>query len=70
MSTQLSVGHDTDQLIEILREDAGFEDDTTPMEEAHHLAFAMSCLHNEVDAENLIETTDDHVIVTIKIPRT
>lgn len=69
VATQLSMGRDTDQLIDILREDAGFDDDTDAMEEAHNLAFAMSRLNAEVEAENLVETTEDHVIVTIKIPR-
>ena len=69
VATQLSMGHDTDQLIDILREDAGFDDDTDAMEEAHNLAFAMSRLNAEVEAENLVETTDDNVIITIKIPR-
>lgn len=69
VATQLSMGHDTDQLIDILREDAGFDDGTDAMEEAHNLAFAMSRLNTEVEAENLVETTDDHVIITIKIPR-
>lgn len=53
-STQLSMGHDTDQLIEILREDAGFDDGTDAMEEAHNLAFAMNRLNAEVEAENLV----------------
>lgn len=70
MSTQLSMGHDTDQLIDILREDAGFDDGSEAMDEANNLAFAMSRLNSEVEAENLVETTDDHVIITIKIPRT
>lgn len=69
VATQLSMGRDTDQLLDILREDAGFDDDTDAMEEAHNLAFAMSRLNAEVEAENLVETTDDHVIITIKIPR-
>lgn len=69
VSTQLSMGRDTDQLIDILREDAGFDDGTDAMEEAHNLAFAMNRLNAEVEAENLVETTEDHVIVTIKIPR-
>lgn len=64
------MGHDTDQLIDILREDAGFDDGSEAMDEANNLAFAMSRLNSEVEAENLVETTDDHVIITIKIPRT
>lgn len=69
VATQLSMGRDTDQLIDILREDAGFDDGVDAMEVAYNLAFAMSRLNAEVEAENLVETTDDHVIVTIKIPR-
>lgn len=69
VATQLSMGRDTDQLIDILREDAGFDDGSEAMEEAHNLAFAMSRLNAEVEAENLVETTDDNVIITIKIPR-
>lgn len=69
VATQLSMGRDTDQLIDILREDAGFDDGSEAMEEAHNLAFAISRLNAEVEAENLVETTDDHVIITIKIPR-
>lgn len=69
MSVQLSMGRDTDQLVDILREDAGLEDGVEAMDEAVNLAFAMSRLCAELDAENLVETTDDHVIVTIRIPR-
>ena len=69
VATQLSMGYDTDQLIGILREDAGFDDGVDAMEVAYNLAFAMSRLNAEVEAENLVETTDDHVIITIKIPR-
>ena len=69
VATQLSMGRDTDQLIDILREDAGFDDGVDAMEVAYNLAFAMSRLNAEVEAENLVETTEDHVIVTIKIPR-
>ncbi|MNL85732.1 hypothetical protein D3C87_2141520 [compost metagenome] len=70
MATQLELGHDTDQLIDILKEDADFDDESEAMEEANNLAFAMARLNVEVEAENLVETTDDFVIITIKIPRT
>lgn len=69
VATQLNMGYDTDQLIGILREDAGFDDGVDAMEVAYNLAFAMSRLNAEVEAENLVETTEDHVIITIKIPR-
>lgn len=54
VATQLNMGHDTDQLIGILREDAGFDDGVDAMEVAYNLAFAMSRLNAEVEAENLV----------------
>ncbi len=54
VATQLNMGYDTDQLIGILREDAGFDDGVDAMEVAYNLAFAMSRLNAEVEAENLV----------------
>lgn len=70
MAVQLCLDDDVDQLVEILDEDAGIEDGTEASSVVHDLAYNISRLRIEVGSSSFIETTEDDVIITIKIPRT
>lgn len=66
MSTQLQIDGDADGLVQILESDGGIHG-TGLLDD---FAYAVHRLHSEHAASAFVETTEDDVIVTIKIPRT
>lgn len=69
MSTQLCVDGNVDELVEILAEDAGVESGTDAHDAVHDFAFQVARLRTELDSTASVETTEDDVIITIKVPR-
>lgn len=69
MSTQLCVDDNIDELVEIVSDDAGVEPGTDAYTAVSDFAFQVARLRTELDSTASVETTEDDVIVTIKVPR-
>jgi hypothetical protein len=69
MSTSLCVDNNIDALVEIIMDDAGLESETDAHDVVNHLAMQLSLLRVEMSSTTSVETTDDDVIITVKIPR-
>lgn len=70
MSTQLCIDNNIDELVDIVVEDAGVDPGTDAHDAVSNLAFQISQLRMELNSTAMVETTDDDVIITVKIPRT
>lgn len=69
MSVQLCVDANIDELVDIVSEDADVEHGTDAYNAVSDLAFQIAQVRIELDSTTLVETTDEEVIITIKIPR-
>lgn len=70
MSTQLCIDNNVDELVDIVIEDAGVDSGTDAHDSVSNLAFQIAQLRMELNSSAFVETTDDDVIITVKIPRT
>lgn len=69
MSTQLCVDGDVDELVQVVVEDAGVEEGTDCHDTLMEFAFQVARMHTDLESTTTVETTEDDVIVTIKVPR-
>lgn len=69
MSTQLCVDDNVDELVQVVVEDAGVEEGSDCYDTLTEFAFQVARMHSDLESTTSVETTDDDVIVTIKIPR-
>lgn len=69
MATQLCVDNNVDDLVEVLVEDAGIEAGTDAHDAVNDFAFQVARLRTELDSTTVVETTDDDVVITIRVPR-
>ena len=69
MGISLCVDDNIDALVEIIMDDAGLESETDAHDVVNHLAMQLGLLRVEMSSTTSVETTDDDVIITVKIPR-
>ena len=69
MSTQLCVDDNIDELVEIVSDDSGVEPGTDAYTAVSDFAFYAAQMRLELDSTTLVETTDDDIVITVKIPR-
>lgn len=70
MSTVLCIDGNVDELVEVLIEDAGLEEQTDAHDVVCNIAMNLAQLRLEMSSTTTVETTDDDVIIVVKIPRT